>query len=149
LRPKDASSQSVGRASRRSACKRTLVRGLGKAYNEGMDAAAILTDEEIRTTLAALKGRLGSLLGPALVKLLLYGSRARGDADPDSDVDVAIVVRGHDAVMRDRILHAVASIELEFGVPLSTLILSEAEYQRLLERERRIALDIEREGVEL
>jgi len=129
--------------------KRTLVRGWGKAYNEDMDAAAILTDEEIRTTLVALKERLGSLLGRALVKLLLYGSRARGDADPDSDVDVAIVVRGHDAGMRDRILDAVASIELEHGVPLSTLILPEAEYQRLLERERRIALDIEREGVEL
>jgi len=129
--------------------KRTLVRGSGKAYNEGMDAAAILTDEEIRSTLAALKERLGSLLGRALVKLLLYGSRARGDADPDSDVDVAIIVRGPDAGMRDRILDAVASIELEYGVPLSTLILSEAEYQRLLERERRIALDIEREGVEL
>ena len=114
-----------------------------------MDAAAILTDEEIRTTLAALKERLGSLLGRDLVKLLLYGSRARGDADPDSDVDVAIVFRSPDAGMRDRILDAVARIELEHGVPLSTLILPEKEYRRLLERERRIALDIEREGVEL
>jgi hypothetical protein len=34
-------------------------------------------------------------------------------------------------------------------VPLSTLILPEEEYRRPLERERRIALDIEREGVEL
>ena len=126
-----------------------LVRGVSKPYNGSMDAAAILTEEEIRTALADLKQRLGSLLGRALVKLLLYGSRARGDADPDSDVDVAIVVRGLGAGMRDRILDTVASIELEHGVPLSTLILSEEEYRRLLERERRIALDIEREGVEL
>jgi len=125
------------------------LRGLGKPYNGSMDAAAILTEKEVRAALAALKDQLGSLLGRGLVKLLLYGSRARGDADPDSDVDVAIVFRSPDAGMRDRILDAVARIELEHGVPLSTLILPEKEYRRLLERERRIALDIEREGVEL
>jgi predicted nucleotidyltransferase len=114
-----------------------------------MDAAAILTEEEIRTALAALKDRLGSLLGRALVKLVLYGSRARGDADPDSDVDVAIVFRSTDGGMRNRILDVVARIELEYGVPLSTLILQEEEYRRLLNRERRIALDIDREGVGL
>jgi predicted nucleotidyltransferase len=125
------------------------VRGLVKAYHENMDAAAILTDREIRTTLTSLKERMRPLLGHALVKLLLFGSRARGDADPDSDVDVAIIVRGCDSRMKDRILDEITTIELEQGVPLSTLILSEAEYGRLLERERRIALDIEREGVPL
>ncbi len=114
-----------------------------------MDAAAALTDEEIHAALAALKERLGSLLGPDLVKLTLFGSYARGDADPDSDVDVAIVLRGKDSRMRDRILDVVAAIELEHGVPLATLILPEGEFRRLLERERRIALDIEREGREL
>ena len=111
--------------------------------------AAILTDEEIHTTLAALKERLGSLLGHALVKLLLFGSRSRGDADPDSDVDVAIVFRSSDPGMKDWILDAVARVELEHGVALSTLILPEEEFRRLLERERRIALDIEREGMEI
>jgi len=51
--------------------------------------------------------------------------------------------------MRNRILDVVARIELEYGVPLSTLILQEEEYRRLLNRERRIALDIDREGVGL
>jgi predicted nucleotidyltransferase len=114
-----------------------------------MDAAAIVTEKEVRTALASLKDQLGSLLGRALVKLVLYGSRARGDADPDSDVDVAIVFRGTDGGMRNRILNVVARIELECGVPLSTLIFQEEEYRRLLERERRIALDIEWEGVGL
>jgi predicted nucleotidyltransferase len=114
-----------------------------------MDPAAILTDEEVRAALAVLKKRLQPLLGDALAKLVLYGSRARGDADPDSDVDVAIIVRGSDGTVRDRILNAVADVELETLVPLSTIVFAEAEYQRLVAGERRIALDIEGEGIAL
>jgi uncharacterized protein len=114
-----------------------------------MDVSAILTEEEVRAALAALKERLTILLGSSLRGLLLYGSRARGDEAPDSDVDVAIVVRGLDGKLKDRILHSVADIELEQGVPLATFIISETDYRQLLQRERRIALDIQREGVEL
>jgi predicted nucleotidyltransferase len=114
-----------------------------------MDAAAVLTNEEVRAALSTLKERVTGFLGSALLKLVLFGSRAHGDADPDSDVDVAIVVRGLDVETKNRILSTVTGVELEHLVPLSTLILSEEEYRRLLERERRIALDIEHEGVEL
>jgi predicted nucleotidyltransferase len=78
-----------------------------------VDAAAALTDEEVSTALTALKARLKSLLGRTLVRLLLYGSRARGDADPDSDVDAAVIVRDSGPKERDRILDAVAEFELD------------------------------------
>jgi predicted nucleotidyltransferase len=133
----------------RDPCAQALVVVQEKPYNEVMDAAAALTENEVRTALAVLAERLRSLLGSSLARLVLYGSRARGDADPDSDIDVAVIVRDAGPRERDRIFEAVADVELETGVPLSTLILSEPDYNHLLKRERRLALDIEKEGIEL
>jgi uncharacterized protein len=45
--------------------------------------AALLTD---------LKRRLERRFGDRFVALYLFGSRARGDHEPDSDVDVAVVL---------------------------------------------------------
>jgi predicted nucleotidyltransferase len=102
-----------------------------------------------RLALDRLKERLERELGPALKKLALFGSRARGDAEEDSDIDVAVVVDGMNAVERDRIFRIISEVELESLVTLSTLVLSLDEYSRLLRRERRLALDIEREGIPL
>ncbi len=48
----------------------------------------------IRTILAELRKRFEALYGDRLVKLVLYGSQARGDAEPDSDIDVLVVLKG-------------------------------------------------------
>jgi predicted nucleotidyltransferase len=62
-------------------------------------------------------------------------------------MDVAIIIRGLTRELKHRILDKVAEVELNHLIPVSVLILSEDEFNRLKKRERRIALDIEREGV--
>ena len=47
------------------------------------------------TWLAALKRDLLQALPAAVESVILFGSRARGDAAPGSDYDVAVVLRGH------------------------------------------------------
>lgn len=96
-----------------------------------------------------LKDFLKELLGGNLVGMKLYGSRATGGFDRDSDIDIAIVVRGLTRSVRNRIFKKVADIEVEHLLPLSTLVLSEQEFNRLKSRERRIALDIENDGIVL
>jgi predicted nucleotidyltransferase len=45
--------------------------------------------------LAALKRDLTQALPGAVDAVILFGSRARGDAEPGSDYDVAVILRGH------------------------------------------------------
>lgn len=97
--------------------------------------------------LSELKNRLYTLLGSRLKRLVLFGSRARGDWDRNSDIDIAVIVEGLSRDLKMRILDEVADVELEHLQPLSTLILSEETFAELLQRERRIALDIKNEGV--
>ena len=40
-----------------------------------------------------LRSRLDALYGARLVRVVLFGSYARGDATPESDVDVLVVLR--------------------------------------------------------
>jgi uncharacterized protein len=46
--------------------------------------------------LRRLRIELEQLYGPRLERIILFGSRARGDARLDSDWDVAVVLRDYD-----------------------------------------------------
>jgi predicted nucleotidyltransferase len=108
-----------------------------------------MIEDERKNQLGELKKNLENLLGPQAFRMVLFGSRARGDYSENSDVDVAILVRGLTREMKRRILDKVAEIELEYLLPISVIVLSEDEFEGLKNRERRIALDIEREGIRL
>ena len=106
-------------------------------------------DKQREKQLDELKKSLEKSLNPQAFKMILFGSRARGDYHDESDVDIAIVVRGLTRRMKHRILDRVAEIELEYLLPVAVFVLSEENYNQLKMRERRIAVDIEREGISL
>jgi hypothetical protein len=104
-------------------------------------------EEPLERLLGDLKSRLQALLADEQAQIILYGSRARGDFDPDSDIDVAVIVPGLTGELKDRILETAAEVEVEHCRAVSLLVFSRKEFDRLYQRQRRIALDIEREGV--
>jgi predicted nucleotidyltransferase len=99
--------------------------------------------------LEELKKSLENLLAHQAFKMILFGSRARGDYLDESDVDVAILVRGLTREMKNRIFERVAEIELAYLLPIAVLVFSEEEFDHLKKRERRIAVDIDSEGIPL
>jgi antitoxin ChpS len=64
-----------------------------------MDETAVrvwgeVDDDLVRSTLHELDRRLRTRFGHRYARLLLFGSRARGDQGANSDADVAVVFRG-------------------------------------------------------
>jgi predicted nucleotidyltransferase len=67
--------------------------------SETAPALASLRDHPL---LRRLRAELERRYGERLERLILFGSRARGDARADSDWDVAVVLRGYDGNWEER-----------------------------------------------
>jgi predicted nucleotidyltransferase len=104
----------------------------------------------VRDALADLKGLLGDAFGERLVRVVLYGSYARGLVHEDSDVDVLVVVSPRAPGDGHRAVDAAVNVMLRRPeVVLSPLVMSSEELDLLRARERRLARDIDREGIAL
>jgi predicted nucleotidyltransferase len=82
--------------------------------------------EKVRSIVKELRHRLEALYGPRLVRLVLYGSQARGDAEPGSDIDVLVVLQGPVSPGEEiaRTSDIIASLSLAHGVVLSRAFVS-------------------------
>ena len=89
---------------------------------------------------------LEKIYGSRLIKILLFGSWARGTATADSDIDLAIVLGGTVQQGReiDRINEMVTDINLQYGVLLSIYPVSESDFERV---NSPLLLNIRREGI--
>lgn len=88
-------------------------------------------------------------LGPTLVDLRLFGSKARGQDEPGSDIDIAVVVREADEKSRDKILDLAFDVSLEHGVYISPRVISVAVLRHPVWRLTGFLQALEREGVTL
>ena len=74
------------------------------------------------SVLAELKQRLGARFGERLARVVLFGSRARGEGHEDSDLDVLVLVAGLSAAERRAVIDVAFDLEQRFGLAISPLV---------------------------
>ena len=86
-------------------------------------------------------------LGPNLVEIVLFGSKARGDDVEGSDYDCLVVVKENDRGVRDQIDEAVGDTLFEYSEVISAFPVTEEDPLR--QRYDPLYLAAEREGIAL
>ena len=97
--------------------------------------------------LDAYRRSLGQHHPGSVERMIVYGSKARGDAHADSDVDILIIVR-NDAVHLKRILRGVGyELAATSDAVPSILAYTQAEWHDRRARGYPFQLAVERDGV--
>jgi len=90
----------------------------------------VAPNESERAIIADIKSRLAETFGDRLTGVVLYGSRARGDAQPDSDMDLLVLLRGPVRLGPDihLIVKAIYPIQLDADFCIHAMPANEADY---------------------
>jgi predicted nucleotidyltransferase len=106
-----------------------------------------LTEKERRALRELVEG-LKELYGDNLSRVILYGSKARGNATKDSDIDIMIVLKkyGKWSEEFEKVCKITNEICYRYDILISCGIKSEYEF---FNRNTPLLLNIRREGVPL
>jgi len=84
------------------------------------------------TLLKRIRDSLEETFGERLRGIVLYGSEARGEATPDSDIDLLVLLTGPVQLGRDlrTIIHALYPLQLEIDRIIEAFPVDEEDYLR-------------------
>ncbi len=86
----------------------------------------------LETVLAELRSRIEALYGPRLDRLILFGSRARGDADDEFDIDVMIVLKEpavDRGAERERYMDVICELSLKYNTVIMPILTDARTYR--------------------
>jgi predicted nucleotidyltransferase len=107
-----------------------------------------LTPHE-QDVLAEFLSRLREQCGKHIAHVWLFGSKARGDSDEESDVDLLIVARDGDDALRKVVGEIAYDFSLEHGVLLCEHVVSTWRFAQMRARQELIYKNVVGEGIDL
>ena len=125
----------------------TKVNGTPGLAQSGQIEASWTLDPEEWEWLAQFRETLAARFAGVVVNMLLYGSKARGDAREDSDIDVLLVVRDADAHLKRPLRQRAHDLAATSDALPSIVTYTEAEWARLGRLGSPFRAAVERDGV--
>ncbi len=108
-------------------------------------------DSQSEAAAQEVKAALAQAYGDRLAALYVFGSRARGDHRPDSDLDLAVILRNASpslASVDDALLEVIYPIEIDRGVHIQAWALAADDAgQPSTAFRSRLAETVRREGI--
>jgi predicted nucleotidyltransferase len=84
-----------------------------------------------------------------VLKTVLFGSKARGDSRPWSDIDILIVVDRYDWQLSHAISTLGAGVSLEYDVLIGPRVIGQERWERMKQRRFGLYRNIVAEGIPL
>ena len=107
-----------------------------------------LTEAE-ENVIEKLVKKIKDTLGDNLVFIELFGSKIRGDYEPDSDIDLLVVVKNKNAKLRSSLYDILFEIDPYYNFKISLIIYSEFEYKQNIKLKSTFFENLEKEGIRL
>jgi uncharacterized protein len=112
-----------------------------------MELVSLAPDEQ--RALTALLGALRKRFPDTINRVVLFGSKSRGDSDSESDIDLLIVVNEYSWALEKEISRLATQVDYEYQVVLSDHIVSDTRFEQMAARREPLYCHIEREAIEL
>ena len=82
-------------------------------------------------------------------QVVLFGSRARGDFDPDSDVDILVQLSDDDPSLQSEVRRLGARVSLEYDLLLSIRAVGRSQWERMARYRSPLYRALQAEGIAL
>jgi len=100
-----------------------MIKPVARVRPAGLTPSETQGLQQFRTDLCARLGR-------AFEEIRLFGSKARGDSRPGSDIDVLVIVGTDDWHMVDTVYDIATDIQLDHGLLISPKVISRRHFDR-------------------
>jgi predicted nucleotidyltransferase len=107
-----------------------------------------LTTRE-RQAVRAFIRRLHERFPGRILHAALFGSKARGDSQPWSDIDILLVVEEEDWPLRQEISTLAARVSLEYDVLIGPRVIGQERWERMKQQRFGLYETIAAEGIPL